>query len=147
MGFEPTSTTLLLYRVPKLLVYKISTMSSVRNSHKAEKPELDRSQLSEILATIGENERLKSLSKVRKTLPRFQPTTSKRHQPKTLVEKLASRVYFADRVKYGEGERVGRVSFQNNGGRPFQLPRIESQQTYRWVRISEIFAEWVTMNG
>lgn len=104
-------------------------------STKLEKLDLDRSQLASILAQIHERDRLRNVGKrgVR-PLPLFQPTTQgNRSNIVPLVEKLASRVYFSDRVKYGEGERVGRVSYENIQGQPFQLPHIENQQTYKWV--------------
>ncbi|XP_017301760.1 cilia- and flagella-associated protein 100-like isoform X3 [Diaphorina citri] len=91
-----------------------------QKSSKVEKLDWDRSQLSQILCTIQHNEK----RSVRHG--HFHSTGSRREDQDT-VEKLASRVYFADRYKYGTGE-----SFQNNQGRPFQLPRIQNNNTYKY---------------
>ncbi|KAL1451150.1 hypothetical protein WDU94_003438 [Cyamophila willieti] len=114
------------------------------NNCTVEKIDLDRSQLASILNTIREQQKAKNTSKkLHKPLPQFVPTTSRSSQtPKTIVEKITSRVYFADRVKYAIGERVGRASFENNEGRPFQLPNIKGPQSIRyektiWQRISQ----------
>lgn len=108
-------------------------LATPAKSSKLEKVDLDRSQLASILSTIHERNRLRNAGKKSaKPLTLFTPTTrGNRSHTVPLVEKLATRVYFADRVKYGEGERVGRASFEKK--QPFQLPRIESQQTYKWV--------------